>query len=122
LKEEIAVAKRELDAMVQRKSSMQSTVTKLKEDMVQTNKTATAAAKMKDELALFKQENVQQKDQQLQQLESRVNCVICYERARDMIIFPCTHFVCCQNCTKQLNNQCPMCRGSVASVLHTKLT
>jgi E3 ubiquitin-protein ligase MUL1 len=77
----------------------------------------------KDNQLEEKDKQFQEKDKQLEELESRLNCVICNEQPRDTIFFPCTHFVCCKQCMKRIEDEkCPMCRGSIMSHFQTKLT
>lgn len=47
-------------------------------------------------------------------------CVICKERPHDVIIFPCLHAHCCNECVEKrrvIINDCPTCRTSIMSTL-----
>ncbi|CAK81178.1 unnamed protein product (macronuclear) [Paramecium tetraurelia] len=40
-------------------------------------------------------------------------CIACMESVRNVLILPCFHLICCQECLqkiKQTNNECPLCR------------
>jgi hypothetical protein len=41
-------------------------------------------------------------------------CVICLERAREMLLQPCNHVVCCRACSYRVTT-CPVCRSAVQS-------
>jgi hypothetical protein len=46
----------------------------------------------------------------------RVNCIVCNKRPRNIVIFPCTHMVCCKECTEGLE-KCPACSKPIAGKL-----
>ncbi len=41
-------------------------------------------------------------------------CVICLEHAREMLLQPCNHVVCCRACSYRVTT-CPVCRSAVQS-------
>jgi len=44
-------------------------------------------------------------------------CVICFDRRRELIFLPCAHCVCCNQCwevVKAQSKSCPCCRQAVA--------
>lgn len=43
-------------------------------------------------------------------------CVICLERAREMVFIPCGHRCTCTECCKNVKT-CPMCRVTIASYI-----
>jgi len=45
-------------------------------------------------------------------------CVVCLERERDVVLYPCTHCCLCREC-KDSVHLCPICRSSVRQVVHT---
>jgi len=47
-------------------------------------------------------------------VESGMECVVCYERAKDTLIQPCNHICCCSQCAAKLSpNICPVCRSPI---------
>ena len=49
-------------------------------------------------------------------LENTINCVVCYEAPRAVVLQPCAHFCLCQTCVsdpRTLAHGCPMCRSAV---------
>lgn len=57
---------------------------------------------------------------ELKDLETvhQLMCKICMTELSDCIIRPCKHFVCCENCISQLqDNKCPMCRQDFVDYL-----
>lgn len=52
-------------------------------------------------------------------IKQRQMCVVCLERERCRLFMPCSHFLCCKECSemlRNLNNECPYCRGTISSV------
>jgi len=45
-------------------------------------------------------------------------CIICFEREREVLFYPCGHISCCQTCGKA-QQQCPVCRAAVKDVVKT---
>jgi len=44
--------------------------------------------------------------------ENQNECVICMNAPRDVVIIPCGHLICCENCVVQCK-ECPLCRGVI---------
>lgn len=52
--------------------------------------------------------------------EEDTDCVVCFERERDVVLLPCGHVVLCQQCMQshfgiEVNPPCPMCRTPIES-------
>jgi hypothetical protein len=43
-------------------------------------------------------------------------CIVCNKRPRKIVIYPCTHMMCCQECVEVLE-KCPTCSGPIAAKL-----
>jgi hypothetical protein len=43
-------------------------------------------------------------------------CPLCIENELNILIEPCKHLVCCEECSRKIQ-QCPICRGPVASMV-----
>ena len=53
-------------------------------------------------------------------LEDTVNCVVCFDAPRAVVLRPCAHFCLCQTCANDpqaLAGGCPICRSEVESIL-----
>jgi hypothetical protein len=64
----------------------------------------------------------------LQNLETQVQCQICYEEKRNCVLMPCLHFLFCAKCIDQHfqasengHRLCPICRQGVSGVLMMQL-
>lgn len=44
------------------------------------------------------------------------NCIICLAKPREIIIKPCGHLVCCEQCSSMLN-ECPICRKAIIGIV-----
>lgn len=42
-------------------------------------------------------------------------CCICLDGEPTMVIVPCGHLCFCSDCSKEMNDKCPMCRGKIVS-------
>jgi hypothetical protein len=50
---------------------------------------------------------------------STPECVICLEDdSAEMVIIPCGHLAMCKECSKEITDTCPMCRGKIQSKIH----
>ncbi len=49
-------------------------------------------------------------------LNQKINCVICFSNERSHLITPCNHLCCCSTCANQIKNQCPICRRPIGSI------
>jgi len=49
-------------------------------------------------------------------VEAGMECIICFERAKDTLFEPCHHICCCSACAGKLKpNICPVCRTAISS-------
>ena len=53
---------------------------------------------------------------ELNDLKNEYRCSICYENTKKIIIEPCYHFCCCEDCI-DLIDKCPICRGEIAKII-----
>lgn len=44
--------------------------------------------------------------------DERLRCVVCWERERNTVAFPCRHLACCAACARKLRD-CPVCRARI---------
>lgn len=44
-------------------------------------------------------------------------CVVCLDKKKVVLIYPCGHLCVCQGCANKLEGQCPVCRGKVTDVV-----
>jgi hypothetical protein len=49
-------------------------------------------------------------------LQQKINCVICFSNERSHLIAPCNHLCCCSTCANQIKNECPICRRPISSI------
>ncbi|XP_078576691.1 uncharacterized protein LOC144862221 [Branchiostoma floridae x Branchiostoma japonicum] len=59
---------------------------------------------------------------QLQQLLEERTCKICMDESACMVLIPCGHMCCCENCVQMLRargGRCPMCRARIQRVQKT---
>ncbi|XP_054707822.1 E3 ubiquitin-protein ligase MYLIP-like [Uloborus diversus] len=65
-------------------------------------------------------EKVKYLQQELTAAIDRQLCIICHERERNVIFFPCRHLCLCKECTETLQRlfqDCPICRMRILNVL-----
>ena len=43
-------------------------------------------------------------------------CVVCFEKAKTHMVFPCGHRCLCEGCSKLMADACPMCRGPIVGI------
>jgi len=49
-------------------------------------------------------------------VEAGMECIVCFERAKDTLLVPCNHICCCSQCAEKLQpNICPVCRSAIQS-------
>ena len=48
--------------------------------------------------------------------ERSLECAVCLDQPRTMLLKPCNHFVVCAGCAGMINNICPLCRDKVLSM------
>lgn len=47
------------------------------------------------------------------------DCVICLEEnAAEIVLLSCGHLCMCSECSKEINDTCPMCRGKISGKIH----
>lgn len=44
------------------------------------------------------------------------SCKICFSNELNCILLPCNHRCCCIDCSKNINNKCPVCRKDIVSI------
>jgi hypothetical protein len=46
------------------------------------------------------------------------NCIVCYEKVRNIIFKPCLHYAVCKSCFKLLpRSVCPMCKTPIEDTI-----
>jgi len=48
-------------------------------------------------------------------------CCICMENPKTIAVIPCGHLCLCQNCSPIISDECPICRGNIASKVNIYL-
>jgi hypothetical protein len=48
--------------------------------------------------------------------KDRMECVICMDNRKNIIIKPCNHLCCCEECSKNIGDKCPICRTNVKKI------
>ena len=43
-------------------------------------------------------------------------CVVCFEKTKTHMVFPCGHRCLCEGCSKLMADACPMCRGPIVGI------
>jgi hypothetical protein len=123
LKVEIAAITREIDTLKQERARTESALTNIRKENTTVDNVPTKSTMTETKENEKKQQQQQQMDKREQELKSQVNCIVCHERPRDTIIFPCSHFVCCNECASATDaDKCPMCRGSIVGNLRASFT
>lgn len=56
--------------------------------------------------------------EQLQKIEEERMCKICFSNTADMVFIPCSHMICCMECTQAIR-QCPVCRTKIEKAIKT---
>lgn len=69
-------------------------------DLAQSNEVSTSSSVM-DNLTIYDVD------------ETELECVVCMDQNKAVIFIPCGHYCCCDNCSLQLNQTCPICRSSI---------
>lgn len=71
--------------------------------------------RLKEELRLRLAESRKERRQRVRDYELREDqlCVVCRERPREIIILPCGHVCLCEDCSIDINERCPVCRGGI---------
>jgi len=82
------------------------------------NHTASAMSKVDEALLLEKTELVEK----LQQKEDENRCIVCEERAINIVLIPCGHQILCEECSKEHEKQtdkCPTCSANITMRVKT---
>ena len=53
-----------------------------------------------------------------EELKTSRTCKVCLDADVQIVFLPCGHFVCCQNCAREVS-QCPMCRIDIMGSVRT---
>ena len=61
-----------------------------------------------------------QENQNVQSAASQLTCKICWEAVVGIIFLPCSHLVCCVQCSAAMT-QCPVCRTGVAGTIKVNI-
>lgn len=51
------------------------------------------------------------------QKENSMYCVVCLEQWKSVLFLKCRHLVCCEKCSLQINDLCPLCRTPISEKL-----
>ena len=57
----------------------------------------------------------------IREIKTKHSCNICYVNKLDTILFPCGHLCLCQECSKKITDNCPICRVNVTGTLKCDL-
>ena len=53
-------------------------------------------------------------DEDNEQVNNQLLCCVCLQvRASTILFYPCRHARCCQDCSEQVGNLCPICRSTI---------
>ena len=53
-------------------------------------------------------------DEDSEQLNNQPLCCVCLRvRESTVLFYPCRHARCCQDCSEQVGNLCPICRSTI---------
>lgn len=52
---------------------------------------------------------------------SNIKCIVCFEKERNVVLFPCKHLVLCKLCAEKLKT-CVICRQFVVNILEIFLS
>jgi hypothetical protein len=74
--------------------------------------TATAVPAPQDLSALTDERLVELRAAIDAELHSRRQCVVCCERPKSCVFYPCKHQCCCASCAAKCQ-ECPVCRGAI---------
>nr|XP_039257847.1 uncharacterized protein LOC120334399 [Styela clava] len=64
------------------------------------------------------EENSESLQQQLDKIEEERMCKICFSNPADMVFIPCSHMICCMECTQAIRH-CPVCRKKIEKAIKT---
>ncbi|GAB5362933.1 hypothetical protein AAMO2058_000840900 [Amorphochlora amoebiformis] len=66
------------------------------------------------------QEIVQTRNEALKPFDTEEglkSCIVCMAQPRKVAFVPCGHYVACGDCSRRLNQQCPICRKRITKFL-----
>lgn len=110
----IVTLEKELQREKQKNSDLQSNLQFTQQEVAQmitgfTEKLTTTEKKLEDLQTKYHQERLKNL------------CVLCMQNEREVILFPCSHFLLCLECSSTLpNSKCNSCNLSISGVLHLK--
>ncbi|GBL89456.1 hypothetical protein AVEN_87805-1 [Araneus ventricosus] len=73
--------------------------------------------KIKEEL---NEEQIELLQRELSEEKMRRVCIICHDRERNVLLYPCRHMIMCEECTIALQENyrdCPLCRHEILNTL-----
>jgi len=50
----------------------------------------------------------------LRTLKKQIECIVCMNKQRNVLLMPCAHFITCQECTLRCNETYPLCRTAIS--------
>ena len=65
-------------------------------------------------------DNGNSNSQMVKDATSQLTCKICWESVVGIIFLPCSHLVCCVQCSAAMT-QCPVCRTRVAGTIKVNI-
>jgi len=102
-----------VDALKQRNEALEKEVRQLKGNMLD-NCTAEDLQELESTIKEARRK-VKSAREALQSKNDKL-CVVCYDKQKDTVFFPCGHLVCCQRCSIKLPT-CPICRQAIVRSL-----
>lgn len=57
-------------------------------------------------------------DEELREVSDEDLCKICYDKAIDVVLYPCGHFMLCRWCAQKVSD-CPVCRLVITDIIRT---
>jgi len=59
----------------------------------------------------------QHTDNEIANLQQRIQCIICTDQERNTLLLPCKHFKACRECLLRCHNKCPLCRTVITQMI-----
>jgi len=56
----------------------------------------------------------QRQEDKLHKLQKQIECIVCMDKQRNVLIMPCTHLIACQDCIPRCNGCCLLCRTLIS--------
>lgn len=63
--------------------------------------------------------NQEEREEEL--VEDTLQCKICFVQKRNILFLTCGHVVCCNSCSKMVNNVCPLCRKRIMGMVQISI-